>query len=426
MPSFLQRAAPPTASTPIADTNPRWRVAGFLAVAAALNYADRTAISAVLAPIQSELGLSDVALGLVISLFLWSYAIASPFSGMLADRFSRTAIVIISLISWSVVTGLTGLASGLVALCTLRLALGACESLYHPSAFALVADHHGPSTRGRAMSLLSIGFQSGVIFGGTAAGFLAEHYGWRAGFAVLGIVGVGLALAARCFVVDGPAVLRPAARPDMLAALRYLIRVPSFQVLLAKSMLIGIGTFVFMSWLPLYIYESFHLNLGAAGFAGTFMLQASKVVGVAGGGWVSDLIGARNGRRRLLFLAVCYLAAAPFLLIFLVHPSFLAVAAAVAAFSLFGGMGMANEQPALCEVVPAQFRSTAIGISNTFATAAGGLGVLAGGFLKAQVGLATVFASVFLVYCLAAGIVLVGYRFFMLRDSALARSLETK
>ncbi len=43
----------------------KWKIAVMLAVAAALNYADRAAISSVLAPLRDDLGLTDVALGSV-------------------------------------------------------------------------------------------------------------------------------------------------------------------------------------------------------------------------------------------------------------------------------------------------------------------------------------------------------------------------
>ena len=58
---------------PAKDT--RWRVTVFLALAAALNYADRSAMSAVLSSVRTEFGVSDVSLGLLGSLFRWSCAV---------------------------------------------------------------------------------------------------------------------------------------------------------------------------------------------------------------------------------------------------------------------------------------------------------------------------------------------------------------
>ncbi len=402
----------------------RWQVAGFLACAAALNYADRAALSAVLPALRSDFALTDVQLGLLGSIFLWAYALGSPFAGILADRWSRRALVVWSLALWSAVTALMGAAAGFVALAILRGALGLAECLYLPAATALLADHHGPATRGRAMSLHSVGLNFGVVLGGAFAGYLAEHFGWRAGFWVLGLGGVGLALSARFFVTDGPAARAQSAgtapRATVGEALRYLLRVPSYHVLLAKAMLAGVGVWVFLNWLPLYFREAFDLSLGAAGFAGTFMLQISTVLGIALGGWISDRAAAHGAKQRLLVQGLSYLAAAPFLLLFLARPGFAAVTVAVSAFSLLRGVGQANENPALCELVPVQFRSTAIGVMNTCATAAGGVGVLLAGVLKRSLGLDAIFAGISVLFLLAGAALVAAYRFAAERDLARA------
>ena len=234
----------------------RWRIAGFLAVAAALNYADRAALSAVLPELKRELTLTDVQLGLFGSVFLWCYALGSPLAGAWADRQIRHRIVILSIVLWSGVTLLTGLATGLVGLLWLRGALGVAECLYLPAATALIAAHHPSATRGRAMSIHSIGLNFGVVVGGSAAGFLADHFGWRAGFLVLGVLGVLIGWAGHALVAQPPTLApHPAPASDPPATLsttcRYLIRVPSFHALLLKAVLAGVGVWIFLTWLPL-------------------------------------------------------------------------------------------------------------------------------------------------------------------------------
>ncbi len=406
----------------------KWRAAAFLAVAAALNYADRAAMSSVLPALRTDFGLSDGELGMLGSIFLWAYALASPVAGVLADRWPRRLIVILSLALWSAVTALIGLAPGLVALLVLRAALGLAESLYLPAATALLADYHAPSTRGRAMSVHSVGLNFGVVIGGAFAGYLAEHYGWRSGFWVLG--GTGIVLAAIAHPLLAPAPVSGAAVPQaktppratMSEAWRYLVRVPSYHVLLAKAMLAGVGIWVFLNWLPLYFREAFNMTLGGAGFAGTFMLQISTVLGIALGGWVSDFAAARSARHRMLVQGLSYLAAAPFLVLFLARPGFATVAIAVSAFSLFRGLGQANENPVICEVIPVQFRSTAIGIMNTCATAAGGLGVLMAGLLKRALGLDAIFAGISLLFVIAGVALVIAYRLWVARDIERARA----
>jgi predicted MFS family arabinose efflux permease len=214
---------------------PRWRVAGFLACAAALNYADRAALSSVLPALRGDFQLTDVQLGLLGSVFLWAYALGSPLAGAIADRVSRTNLVIGSLIAWSSVTALMGAAGGFATLLGLRLGLGLAECLFLPAAIALIADCHGPGTRARALSFISIGVNGGMVLGGSLAGLLAEHFGWRWSFGVLGGAGLVLALAARPFLPRAIAPAEPAsppapvpsARATRTEALANLARVPS-------------------------------------------------------------------------------------------------------------------------------------------------------------------------------------------------------
>jgi predicted MFS family arabinose efflux permease len=403
----------------------RWQVAGFLAVAAALNYADRAALSAVLAPVRGEFQLTDVQLALLGSIFLWSYALGSPLAGLLADRWSRTRVIAVSLVLWSGVTAVTGAADGFASLLVLRGALGLAESLYLPAAFALMADWHSAGTRARAMSLISIGVNAGMIAGGSFAGFMAEHHGWRSGFWVLGVGGIALALAARPLLRPPPVPTGRAADPGVRlswgAALRYLAGVPSYWVLVGESLLSGLGNWIFLAWLPLYFRESFNLTLAQAGFAGTFTLQVSVVLGVIAGGWLSDRVAATSPERRMLLYAGFYLAAAPSLLLFLGQASLPATAAALATFAFLRGMGQANDTPIQCEIVPAPYRSTAVGLMNTVSTAAGGTGVLFAGLLKESLGLGGIFAGVAGIFTLAAALLLTGYLRFVRRDIARAR-----
>jgi len=406
--------------------SPRWRVAAFLALAAALNYADRAAMSSVLAAVRAEFGASDVALGLLGSVFLWSYALGSPFAGSLADRCSRGRLVIASLVAWSAVTALTGLVGGFPLLLALRLGLGAAECFFLPAAVALVADYHGPATRARAMSFITIGINGGMVLGGGFTGFMAAHFGWRSGFWVLGLGGIALAWAGRSAL---PPPVAPAAdasgpirRPSFVAALRHLVRVPSYLVLVTESMLSGFGMWMFFGWLPLYFRDTYHMSLAAAGFAGTFMLQLSVMLGIFAGSWISDRVSGGAPHRRMLLYGIFYLVGAPFLLVFLGRPDFPVLAAGIAAFSFFRGLGQANDNPTQCEVVPPRFRATGVGLMNAVSTAAGGCGVLAAGFLKKNLGLDTVFACVAGVFLLAGLVLVVGYRRFMRRDIARAQA----
>lgn len=392
----------------------RWRLTLFLMVAAAFNFADRAAMSSVLSAVRVELSISDVALGMLSSLFLWSYALGSVFAGSLADRWSRGRLVRLSLLAWSLVTLLTGLAQDFPTLLGLRVSLGFAECLFFPAAYALIAQYHS-ETRARAMSLIAVGINAGMVLGGSAAGWLAQHYGWRSGFLIFGLLGIVLALASRPFL-PGPEHTTTTVRPSLGTAIRVLVRVPTYWAMVCESMLSGMGMWIFFSWLPLYLRETYGMSLAAAGFSGTFMLQISVMTGLAFGGWISDRVASRIRHRRVLLYGAAYLIAAPFLLLFLGKPSFAIIAIGIACFSFLRGLGQANDHPTLCEVVPQEFRSTGIGLMNACATASGGCGVLLAGFLKHDLGLGTVFAGISGAYLIAGLIMLFTYARFSRRD----------
>jgi MFS family permease len=210
------------------------------------------------------------------------------------------------------------------------------------------------------------------------------------------------------------------------AAIRYLIRVPSYHLLLAKQILAEAITWVFFGWLPLYLLETYHLKLGAAAFFGTTMLQATLVVGIAFGGWFSDRVAAGGTGRRMLALGGWYVAAAPFPLVFLGHPGMAVVAMAVSACSLCRGLGTANERPIVCEIIPLSFRSTAYGVMNTCATASGAVGVLVAGLLKRHLGLNAIFAAASIFFLLTGLALLLAYTTFMPRDLERCRSHDAE
>lgn len=405
---------------------PRWRAVWFLTLAAALNFGDRSAMSAVLASVRAEFGTTDVMLGLLGSVFLWTYALGSPLAGNLGDRVSRTKLVVGSLIAWSAVTALMGAAMGYPMLLALRLGLGFAECLFLPAAIALIASYHATDTRARAMSFIQIGANVGMVIGGSTAGYFAQHYGWRSGFLVLGGAGIALALLSRGMLPPAPVAPVAAApavqRASFGEAVRYVLRVPSYWVLLGESMLSGLGMWIFFTWLPLYFRDTFSMTLAAAGFAGTFMLQISVVLGVMAGGWISDRVSAEAPHRRMLLYGIFYLIGAPCLLLFLGTPPFAVVATGVSLFSFMRGLASSNDNPTQCEIVPPQFRATGVGIMNAVATASGGCGVLLAGFLKREVGLGGIFASISVCFFTAAMLLLGGYRFLIRKDIARAQA----
>jgi len=381
-----------------------WRVVLLLACAAALNYADRTSLSAVFPLLQAELHLSDLQLAGIGTLFLWSYAAGSLGAGFLADRLPRHRVVAWSLLAWSLVTIVTGFARTANELLATRVVLGLAECFYLPAAVALIADHHPAASRGRALALHLCGLNAGLVGGGALAGYLGEEYGWRIGLYFLG--GVGIVLSGVCLLAlpASPRGEAPAPAAAVGPQLRGLLRQRGYVLLALQGMLISVGTWMFFNWMPLYFRESFGLSLALAGFSGTAVLQLSAVGGALVGGTLSDRAARRSADGRLRMMTVCYLLCAPCLLIFLSGGGMAVISVAVVLFSFLRAVATANETPAMCEFIDPRDRSTAQSLMNMLNTIAGGTGVFIAGYLKADWGLSGVFAGVAVLVFAAAGL----------------------
>jgi predicted MFS family arabinose efflux permease len=374
----------------------RWKLAALIFCVSALNYGDRSAITAVFPALRREFGLSDLGLAATGSAFLWSYGLCSPLAGLLADRYSRSRLVVWSLIAWSLVTLATAAATNIEVLFSLRLLLGVSEALYLPAAIALIADHHPVESRAKAIGVHMAGLSTGMVAGGVVSGYLATAYSWRTPAIALGVA--GLVLAAICHKglhdAASPAVSNAVQPPSVREALAALSKSRAMLVLSAEILLMGIGTWSLVNWLPLYFHETYTMDMGTAALFGTVFFQVGSVLGVVTGGFVSDWATRRHSADRMLLFGVFYLVAAPALLLFLAPPQAYCMAAAVFLFALFRCMGQVNSNPLVCEVLPQQVRSVALGIMNALACLAGAAGVLASGWLKGRLGLAGVFASI--------------------------------
>jgi MFS family permease len=395
----------------------KWKVLAFLFAAGALNYADRTAITSVFPLLRRDLAISDMGLAAIGSLFLWSYAFASPAAGLIADRVSRSRVIAISLAAWSLVTAATGLVTDSSQLFALRVLLGLSECLYLPAAIGLIADYHGTDTRATALGIHSGGLTMGMVAGGTTAGFIADRFGWRPCFLLLGILGVLLAAAAALWLRDAAGSAGNVAITEPLkTTVVALAGTPSYGIILAEAGLIALSMWVFANWLPLYFRETYGLTLAAAGFSGTFALTAGATLGVLIGGYLSDRVSRGDARRRLLILGLLYALSAPLLLVFLNRPAVGALGLAILAHAFIRSLGSANELPLICELLPSHRRGTAFGLLNTLNTFIGGSGVFLSGLLMGRFGLTQIFVGLAGVVLIASAIALAGYKWVFPRD----------
>jgi MFS family permease len=388
---------------------------GILWVVALVNYLDRLMITTMRDPLKAEITMSDAQFGLLTSVFLWVYGVFSPLGGFLADRFSRRALIIASLFIWSVITWMTGHMHSFEGLLVARGLMGLSEACYIPAALALIADYHPGPTRSLATGLHMSGIYAGAALGGVG-GFIAEHYGWRAGFQWLGLFGVLYALLTIFLLRDASVPTARSSTPraggqiKVFVVLRALLGKPAFWILMFVSALVGVANWGIYGWLPTYLREHFKLGLGAAGMTATGYIQVASFAGVLVGGLWADRWSRTQPRARALVPAIGFCVVAP-CLFFGINAALLPLA--VGGLVIYGiGRGFfdANLMPILRDTADERYSATGYGILNFVGVAMGGLLIYVGGWLKdANVDLARVFQVS------AAGLFLVGVLLFVLK-----------
>lgn len=365
-----------------------WLTVGLLWVVALLNYLDRLMITTMRDPLKADIAMTDAQFGLLTSVFLWVYGLFSPLGGYLADRFSRRSVIIGSLIIWSAVTWLTGHMHTFESLLAARALMGLSEACYIPAALALIADHHPGSTRSLATGLHMSGIYVGAALGGVG-GYIAEAYGWRAGFHLFGAIGVGYAVIIIFLLRDAAAPAAPAtgasvtgSRVNVSAALTALFRQPAFLLLLVVNALVGIANWGVYGWLPTYLKDHFTLGLGAAGMTATGYIQVASFAGVLIGGIWADRWSRTQPRARALVPAIGYCLVAPCLSLAVSTPLLPLAIAGLVVFGLGRGFFDANHMPVLRRIADPRYSATGYGFLNLIGCVTGGLLVYAGGWLK--------------------------------------------
>ncbi len=373
-----------------------------------LNYLDREVIFTVFPLLQKNLKLSDVELGLLSTSFLWVYAISSPLIGFLADRFGRKRVIVASLAIWSLMTWATGKARNFHELLIVRGLMGVSEAAYLPAGLAMIADHHSERTRSLATGIHYSGAYVGIVLGGVAGGWIGEHYGWRPAFTFLGIVGVAYALVAILGLRERPAQSLPcvgnakAEKPQFTASLRKLFALRGFATLTIVFGMMSIANWLVYTWLPIYLYERFHMSLLAAGFSATAYIQAGSVGGILLGGMLADRWAARSSRGRLMTQAAGLALAAPFLCIIGITGSGWVLLVALTIFGIGRGSYDCSCMPVLSQIASPELRATGYGVFNFVGTFAGGVSAALAGGLKHTIGLGGAMVAASIVVLIAA------------------------
>ncbi|WP_332368513.1 MFS transporter [Spirosoma telluris] len=363
-----------------------WVVVALLCVVGCLNYLDRMMITTMRQSIIESIPMSESQFGLLTSLFLWVYGFLSPFSGFLADRFSRSKVIMVSLLIWSLVTLMTSYVTTFEGLLLTRALMGISEACYIPAALALIADYHQGNSRSLATGIHMGGIMIGQSLG-FIGGWLAEDRTWNYVFFSFGIIGVIYAVVLLFTLRDpipdsAPENQSLEKRVGMREAVQVLFSNRSYWLAIGFWGIAGVVTWMIAGWLPTYFQEHFRLTQRMAGVYATGYFYPASLVGVILGGFLADRWSRRHPKGRLFVPIIGLTIAAP--AVFLASSTQILPLAIIGftTYALTRTFLDANMMPILCLIVDQRYRATGYGIINLVSTSIGGIGLYAAGAIR--------------------------------------------
>ena len=173
------------------DTNYEWKVVTLLGIGFGLVGLDRWIIAPLFPTMMADLNLSPGDIGTLAGALGLMWGVFAIFVGRLADTIGHRKILIPALLVFSLMSGLSGMASGLVGLIMIRALMGVAEGAYTPTSFTAVASAAKPERRGILQGAQQCGF---ALFGLALGPIIATQLllvvpSWRWVFWIVAIPG---------------------------------------------------------------------------------------------------------------------------------------------------------------------------------------------------------------------------------------------
>ncbi|KAB2370350.1 MFS transporter [Actinomadura montaniterrae] len=365
---------------PPAPTRRARTILALLVLFMMINFMDKTVLGLAGKHIRDDLGLSDTAFGSIGSAFYLLFSVSGIVVGFLADRVPARRLLAVLVVVWSASQLVIGLpAAGLGALLVTRVTLGAAEGPAFATANHTAFGWFPDRDRALPSSLLTVGGAAGVAIGAPLLAVVVTRFGWRAAFALTGVLGVLWTLAWLGLGGEGPYASRTEPAPDEP-------RVPYRRLLTRGTVLGGLAAgfagfwtmAVAVTWLPQYLQRVHGIALEKA----SLIAAGTQVVGIAfmlAIGYASTRM-MRAGRtsrsaRGVLGGAAVVVSGLATLLVTRVGGGAALILVMMIAFTV-GNAFFGLMQAALSELVPASRRGALLGIVTAVASTAGAFGPL--------------------------------------------------
>jgi len=253
-----------------------------LILAGVVNYVDRSTLAIANHTIATEMHLSPAEMGALLSAFAWSYALCQLPIGAITDRVGPHIMLTLGMSVWSVAQIVSGAVTNFGQFLVARAGLGIGESPMFTAGARASVNWFPLKDRGFPLGLFNAASSLGPALAPPLLTALMLAYGWRVMFVLMGIAGLGVALAWGLYYRDPADVDVPRADLEAiqsgevhsgpqggarasLAIWARLFTVPSTWGLIGGLFGIVYITWLNVAWLPDYLESERHVSVGDTG-----------------------------------------------------------------------------------------------------------------------------------------------------------------
>ncbi|WP_342716502.1 MFS transporter [Bacillus paramycoides] len=353
-------------------------------------------LSFVMVALQKDWGLSTQEMGWIGSINSIGMAVGALVFGILSDKIGRKSVFIITLLLFSIGSGLTALTTTLAMFLVLRFLIGMGLGGELPVASTLVSESVEAHERGKIVVLLESFWAGGWLIAALISYFVIPKYGWEVAM-VLSAVPALYALYLRWNLPDSPRFQKVEKRPSVIENIKsvwsgeYRKATIMLWILWFSVVFSYYGMFL---WLPsVMVLKGFSL---IKSFQYVLIMTLAQLPGYFTAAWFIERLGRK-------FVLVTYLigtACSAYLFGVAESLTVLIVAGMLLSFFNLGAWG------ALYAYTPEQYptviRGTGAGMAAAFGRIGGILGPLLVGYLVASQ------ASLSLIFTIFCGSILIG------------------
>ena len=280
-----------------------------------LNYIDRSVLFAVQPLVQTEFHLSNTQVGYLTSAFLLFYMVAAPFTGPLADRYSRKLIIILGAMFWSGLTLLTAVTHTYTALLIRHTLVGIGEATFVTIAPTFVADLFPEEQRGRILGVFYLAIPVGTAAGYLLGGKLGPAYGWRFPFYIAAVPGFLLALAMLFIPEPERGQFDSLEETPQRRSLKGLARNPAFWTATLGMAMMTFALGGLQVWMPTFLSKARGYSLESANLIFGGIIVVDGIAASLAGGWLGDYLLRRDRGAYYLVSAVSMALGVPLMIV---------------------------------------------------------------------------------------------------------------